>query len=258
MEQYQKLFSVIIAVAIIGVGALICWSQGSQESIYVFSGAGLSKPMDEIGSLFENEYGIEVKYNYAGSNTLLSQIELNQEGDVYMPGATYYIEKADNKGFIGEKRNVAYHTPVIAVPKGNPKDISSLMDLTKPEVEVILGNSEKAACGRIANAILRKNGIFENVDKNVITRTDTANKLAFNIAQGLVDATICWKADLFPYKDKTEVKMIPEENNIIKVVPIGTLSYSDKENMAESFVEFVSSDVGRSIFEKYGFIKYEY
>lgn len=258
MEQYQKIFSIVVIVGVIGAGALVYWTHGSQnsKSIYVFSGAGLSKPMDKIGSLFENEYGIEVKYNYAGSNTLLSQIELNETGNVYMPGATFYIEKAENKGFIGEKRNVAYHTPVIAVPKGNPKGITGLMDLTKPGVEVILGDPEAAACGKIANAVLRKNGILEEVDKNVTSRTDTANKLALYTAEGQADATICWKADLYGLEDKTEVKMIPEENNIIKVIPIGTLTFSEKKDSAREFVEFVGEG-GRSIFEEYGFIKYE-
>jgi len=43
------------------------------DSIMVYSGAGMRKPMDEIGLLFEEQYGTKVNYNYAGSNALLSQ-----------------------------------------------------------------------------------------------------------------------------------------------------------------------------------------
>ena len=61
------------------------------RSLLVYCGAGMRKPMDEIGSLFFEEYGISINYNYAGSNTPLARMELIQMGDVYMPGATYYL-----------------------------------------------------------------------------------------------------------------------------------------------------------------------
>lgn len=233
--------------------------QGAQDvkSIMVYSGAGLRKPMDEIGKLFEEETGIQVRYNYAGSQTLLSQIQLVEEGDVYMPGATLYIEKADELGFIGEQRLVAYHTPIIAVPEGNPKNITCLHDLTKPDVEVILGDAEAAACGKIANKVLEKNNLLEQVEQNIVTRTATANEIAVYISQKQADAAMCWKADLCGLENETDTVMIPEEDNIVKIIPIGTLVFSNKKEQAKQFVEFVASEVGRSTFEKYGFIKYE-
>ena len=60
----------------------------AKDMLLVYSGAGMRKPMDKIGIAFEKKYGVAVTYNYAGSNTLLSQIELTKKGDVYMPGAT--------------------------------------------------------------------------------------------------------------------------------------------------------------------------
>ena len=54
----------------------------------------MRKPMDEIGAVFQKKYGTQVKYNYAGSQALLSQMELIKEGDAYMPGETMYIKIA--------------------------------------------------------------------------------------------------------------------------------------------------------------------
>lgn len=258
MERYQKIFSIIVIVAIIGVGALVYWSQGSQsaESIKVYSGAGLRKPMDEIGMVFENEYGIQVNYIYAGSNTLLSQIELNKEGDAYMPGATYYINTADNKGFIGKKKFVAYHTPVIAVPKGNPANIQGLNDLTEPGVDVVWGDPGACAIGRLGEKILKKNEILDEVENNIISRAATVNELVVNITMEQADAGVIWKANLYGVENETDYVMIEEEKNIIKKVPIGTLTFSEKKDAARKFVEFVG-DKGKGIFAEYGFIKYE-
>ena len=43
----------------------------AKDTLLVYSGAGMRKPMDEIGSVFQKKFGTQVKYNYAGSQALL-------------------------------------------------------------------------------------------------------------------------------------------------------------------------------------------
>ncbi len=225
-------------------------------SIMVYSGAGMRKPMEEIGRLFEQRYGVTVNYNYGGSNTLLSQIELTHQGDVYMPGATMYIERAKEKGFIDYEQRVAYHIPVIAVPEGNPANITSLYDLARPGVKVVLGDPKACAIGRLADRILEKNGLLDAVNANVIARTGTVNELVVYISMRTADASIIWKASLAGTEAKTDMIEIPEEQNIIKVIPIGRLRFSTSKDIAKKFVDFVTSDEGKAVFEKYGFTAY--
>ncbi|MDY7028918.1 MAG: substrate-binding domain-containing protein, partial [Spirochaetota bacterium] len=78
----------VFIMLLFAAGALFAGGQQEAESIMVYCGAGMRKPMDEIGLIFQEKYGVEVKYNYAGSNALLSQMELTKTGDAYMPGAT--------------------------------------------------------------------------------------------------------------------------------------------------------------------------
>lgn len=256
----RRVLATLGAGTVAGVtGCLGSLTGGSDESIsiLVYSGAGLKKPMDEIGKQYEDETGTKVNYNYAGSNTLLSQIELKKEGDVYMPGAKYYIDKADEKGFVDEKHLVAYHTPVISVPDGNPADVQRLEDLTNSDVEVAFGDPEACAIGRLGEKILKKNGLLKEVEKNIETRAGTTNQLVVYLSQDQADAAITWKADLHGLEDKTTYVMIPEEKNIVKTIPIGVLDFSEKKSTARDFVEFVASDTGRGIFADHGYIEYE-
>jgi len=225
------------------------------QSLLVYCGAGMRKPMDEIGLLFEEKYGISVNYNYAGSNTLLSQMELTQEGDIYMPGATYYFDVAKEKGFTDYEQLIAYHVPVIAVPKGNPANITSLDDLAKPGVTVILGDSKACAIGNLGNKILEDNKIHEDVEKNIIARGATVNELMIYVSMNQADASIIWE-DLVVNSEKIETVAIPSEQNIIKIIPIGTLTFSEKNDAAKTFVDFVASSEGKTIFEKHGFTAY--
>jgi molybdate transport system substrate-binding protein len=229
---------------------------GKPESLLVYCGAGMKKPMDELGPLFEQEYGVKVTYNYAGSGHLLNQIELAQQGDVYQPGSTYYFDIARELGLIDYEKRVAYHIPVIVVPKGNPANITCLDDLTKPGVKVALGDPKACAIGKLGDKILEKNGIKDAVGDNVIARGATVNALLVYVSGRDVDAAITWEETVLFAPDETDIIEIPEEENIIKIIPIGTLTFSENKESARKFVDFITSDGGKAIYEKYGFTPY--
>jgi molybdate transport system substrate-binding protein len=257
MKRKRWLTANRLIPAIIMAGLLCCPHKGlTKDTLLVYSGAGMRKPMDKIGVAFEKKYGVPVTYNYAGSTTLLSQIALTKKGDCYMPGATLYIEKAKEKGFIDYQKPVAYHIPIIAVPKGNSAKIKGLTDLAKPGIRIILGDPKVAACGKIAKKILEKNKIYNEVEKNVVAYTATANELVVYVCMGQADAIINWKASMLGTEDKADIVEIPKEQNCIKVIPIGRLTFSQDKKMSKEFVDFVTSSQGTTIFESCGFTGY--
>ena len=226
------------------------------QSLMVYCGAGMRKPMDEIGTQYKEKYGISIVYNYAGSGHLLNQIGLAQMGDVYQPGAMYYFDIAKEKNFIDHEKIVAYHIPVIAVPKGNPANITCLADLTKPGVRLAMGDPKASAIGELGNKILEKNGIKDAVEKNTIARGATVHALIVYVSTGDVDAAITWRESVLFALDETDVIEIPGDENIIKTIPIGVLTFSENKEYAGNFVDFVASDEGKAIYEKYGFVPY--
>lgn len=248
--------TIISTILLIIISLSGCTSQSQKaESLMVYSGAGMRKPMDEIGAAFQEKYGTEVKYNYAGSNALLSQMELTRVGDAYMPGATMYIEIATEKGLVDYQQLVSYHIPVITVPKDNPADITCLEDLASPGLKLIFGDPEVAACGKAAKNILEKNGIFDEAWANVIATLPTMNEVMMQIAMGQADASINWW-DTVKVVEDIEVIEIPREQNDIKIIPIGVTTFSANPELARKFVDFCVSEEGKAIFEKHGFIAY--
>ncbi len=226
----------------------------ADDSLLVYSGAGLRVPMEEISDLFEEKEGIQIQYTFGGSAQLLSQIELYQTGDLYMPGARSYIESAIDKGFVDETANVVYHVPCIITPKGNPAGIDSLEDLAETGVSVVLGDPTGPAIGKNAKNMLESLGIWEEGEKNVIAFSGTVNELLVYISMEQADAAIVWE-DL--YNPETMEKVdIPQEMNGIKVIPIGTLVFSEKVENAEKFMNFVASEEGKAVFADYGFATY--
>jgi molybdate transport system substrate-binding protein len=253
-KQWSMASILILAISMM---SLLAYSPAgwAKDMLLVYSGAGMRKPMDEIGAVFQQRYGTEVKYNYAGSNALLSQMELTQEGDAYMPGATMYIEIATKKGLVNYQQLVSYHIPIITVPKGNPADITCLEDLTKPGVKLIFGDPKVAACGKVAKKILEKNGIYDAAWANVVATVPTMNEVMLQIAMGQADASINWWDTVKAVED-IDVVEIPKEQNDIKIIPIGVTTFSKNPEAAKQFVDFCASEEGKAIFEKHGFITY--
>lgn len=226
---------------------------GFADTLFAYVGDGMKNPMDRIGIAFEEKYGVEVKCNYAGSLTLLKQIERRRNGDCYMPGSISYIQEAREKGFVDYQRPVAYHTPVIAVFKESPAKPKTLKDLTKPGLKIALGDPKICALGRVENKIFEKNEIYDEVWKNVVATAGSPTDLATYLYMGLADITITWKSALTGTEDRIDIVEIPEEQNCIKVVPIGRLTFSKNKEMTKKFVDFVVSDEGKKIFKEYGF-----
>jgi len=250
----MKFNALSLVIGLILAANLAVAGCAAEDSLLVYCGAGLSEPMEVIADLFEEQEGVQIEYTFGGSAQLLSQIELYQTGDFYMPGARSYIDSAIEKGFIDETANVVYHVPCIITPKGNPAGVESLEDLAEPGVRVALGEPAGPAIGKNSKKMLEGLGIWEEVEKNIVAFSGTVNELLVYISLGQADAAIVWE-DLYD-PDEMEKVEIPLEMNGIKVVPIGTLVFSDDEEMAEEFMNFVASEEGKSIFADYGFATY--
>ncbi len=119
-----------------------------------------------------------------------------------------------------------------------------------------MGDPNACAIGKLGNEILEKNGIKDGVEENTIARGATVNALIVYVSTGDVDAAITWRESVLFARDKTDVVEIPENENIIKTIPIGVLTFSENKEYARNFVDFVTSDEGKAIYEKHGFVPY--
>lgn len=254
--MFKKIILTALSISVI-LAFSGCSNHASKESIknsstlLVYSGAGLKKPMEEIKTNFEKENDITIEYIYAGSGQLLSQIEASGKGDVLIVGSKLSYETAYNKDIVNKCKFVAYHTPAIIVEANNPKGIKNLQDLTKKELKVVLGDPEANAIGATAKKIIEKNNISD-IYNNVVAETSTVNEITLSISSGNADAGIVTKDSAYG-NENVEIIEIPEEQNIDQIIPVGTIKKSSNEKEAESFAQYIASDEGKAIFDKYGF-----
>lgn len=266
MKKYRKnmccFFILLLLVSISGCGTksvnnkvedkvVNIETKGEEPTLLVYCGAGLKKPMNEIANIFGDTHEVKVEYIFGGSAQLLSQIELSKKGDILIVGSEDSYNVAIDKGLVSPSQLVAYHIPIIGVPKGNPANIKSLKDMTKPGIKVILGDEKANAIGKAAQRIIKKSGL-DSINDNVVAKTATVNELGVHLKMSDADVAIITK-DLATQIEEIETIEIPKEVNSVETIPIGALKNSKNINFANEFVTFVSSDEGKLIFEKYGF-----
>jgi molybdate transport system substrate-binding protein len=223
------------------------------KSLYVHAGAGIAPPLDEIGEIFRERFGIRVEYNYGGSGHLLTNITVSQKGDLYMPGELWYMEQAIERGFIEEYRIIAHFVTVMIVQEGNPKGLESLSDMTRPELIVGIADPEAAAIGVSHEKVLTRAGIYEEVKKHADLNAICVPELANHVKLKHLDATIVWNATAVLYPDDVDVILIPEEYMDVTDLPMGILKFSKNKDMARKYLEFVSSPEAKEVFRKRGY-----
>jgi molybdate transport system substrate-binding protein len=256
-SKKENMKRVILAVIIVPTVLFIgCDSkedgQSTPEELLLYCGAGIRPPADELIETFGREYGIKISPDYAGSEVLLSKIKLIRRGDLYMPGDKHYVEQAAQADMILSQRSVCYWVPTILVRKGNPKEIRRLEDLLKPGIKLGLGDPGACAIGRTSKKILEKNNIeWEDIEENLAFPSLTVNELGMQIQTKTLDAVIVWDATAKYYSEHGEEIPIAIENNVISTVDIGVLKFTKHQELAEKFVDFVTSEKGKAILNKH-------
>jgi molybdate transport system substrate-binding protein len=251
------IFAAIVVSAVLLLGCKAEKPEGSDsesKELLLYCGAGIRPPVQQLAETFEREHGAKVVIDYAGSEVLLSKINLSRRGDLYMPGDKYYVDQAAAAGMILSQQSVCYFVPTILVQKDNPKNIHGLHDLLADGLKLGIGDAKACAVGRITKEIFAKNNIaWEDIGKNVAFQSLTVNELGLQIQAGSLDAVIVWDAIARYYsKYGTEVP-IPVDKNVFSTVNIGILTFTKYRPQAEAFVKFAASPEGQSIFNQHNY-----
>jgi molybdate transport system substrate-binding protein len=225
----------------------------------MYAGSASKPPTEEAIEVFEQKTGIKVEVTFGGSGTVLSQMKLAKQGDLYFPGSSDYMEKAKTEGEVvaSTEARVVYLVPAINVQKGNPKNIQTLQDLAKPGVKLAIANPETVCVGLYAVELIELNlSASEKAafKANLLNYTESCDKTATAISLKQVDAVLGWS--VFEKWDPDNIETIALPASVIPrvgYIPIAVASYTKKQAAAQQFIDFLMSKEGQAIFAKYGY-----
>jgi molybdate transport system substrate-binding protein len=259
------LLCALLSVLVVTTSGCTTTQNTQSTKLTVFAASSLTDAFNETAQAFEaNNSGVTVALNYAGSQVLATQIKQGATADVFASADQKNMKSVQDAGLMNNSSVAIFaeNKLAIIVPTGNPANITSLIDLAKPGVKLDICNSS-VPCGNYTLQMLAKasnnstygSGFTNSVLANVVSQETNVNDVVAKVALGQADAGMVYKSDVpAAYQSKVQVITIPDSVNVLAQYPIGILSGSQNAQLAQSFINFVTSPAGQAILLKYGFI----
>ena len=225
-------------------------SAGVTGGVTVFAAASLTESFTQIGKDFEAANpGTTVKFNFAGSSALATQINQGAPADVFASAAPTNMQTVTGAGNgEGTPTTFVKNQLVIAVPKGNPKGIKGLADLATRGVKVALCAPE-VPCGAAAQKALAA----ANVTVKPVTLEQDVKAALSKVKLGEVDAAMVYRTDAKAARSDVDGIEFPESASAINDYPIVVLKNAPNKAGARAFVAYVLSDKGKVVLTQSGF-----
>ena len=232
------------------------------QTLTVFAAASLTQAFGDIGKSFEAANpGVTVTFNFAGSQTLVTQIQQGAPADIFASASGTNMDTLVTGGFVDKAATQKFLTNILVVilPPANPAKVQTLQDLAKPGLKVVLGDVTVPA-GKYARQILN------NISKNQTYGTDFSTKVLANVVSnetdvkqvvakvqlGEADAGIVYVSDAIAAPTLKTLE-IPANLNVVATYPIAPLIKSANPALAAHFITYVLSSDGQATLKKWGF-----
>jgi len=251
----------VAAKMLIGVLIFGVWLGGfsaySADTLLVYAGAASKPPTEEAAKLYQQQTGVKVELVFGGSGSVLSQMRLSKQGDIYFPGSSDYMEKAKREGdvFRDSEKVIVYLVSAINVTKGNPQKIRTLKDLTRPGLRVAIANPETVCVGAYAVEIIEKEFTASEkaaFQRNLVNYTESCEKTATAISLKMADAVIGWS--VFEHWDPARIETVrlpAGQIPRIGYIPVAISRFTRNREAAQRFIDFLAGPEGRKIFEQH-------
>jgi len=217
---------------------------GSQP--IVFAAASLTKVFPKIDP--------QATYTFGGSGALKTQIEQGAPADVFAAASPKQPAALFAKGLVEKPVEFATNTLVLIVPKGNPAHITSVNDITKPGVKLVICNAT-VPCGDYARTAFKNLGITTAAMKNVVSQTTDVTQTVAEVATGQADAGFVYITDAKAANGKVEVVNLPGAAKPGAKDYIAIVKAGKNQAAASAFVRTVLSPEGQATLQAAGFGK---
>jgi molybdate transport system substrate-binding protein len=229
-----------------------------QSSLQVWACGGLAEAFIPANKRYKAKTGIEIAFTGAFAAALGKSLMGSATTEVFAGRVLGLAQKLRKSGKMDGFRPLCFTSYVLVTPKGNPAGISSIQDLAKPGVRVILAPDASPPGGEAVTGLLKKAGVLDQAMKNAAIKGSCVQRTMEDLVKGKGDVSVveCRLTRMPLFNGKVEVLPIPE----IYFPPgpltftIGVMKNATDKAMANHFIDFILSEEGQGFFKSAGFI----
>ncbi|MCL1468867.1 molybdate ABC transporter substrate-binding protein [Argonema galeatum] len=211
----------------------------------------------ELGKLYQQEKpNITINYNFGPSIFLKEQIKKGVPVDIFFSVSNTTMDDLQSLGLlIAETRQNLPLTNqlVLIVPQDSTLQISNFKDLINEKIKRVALGQEKLLAGINAKETLTSLGIYDRVKNKGIFAGDDIRQILKAVETKKVDAGITYLTEA-KLSDRVKVVAIAPENTHSPIVyNVAVIKGCQNVPEAKEFIQFIKSEKGEAISEKYGF-----
>lgn len=218
---------------------------GGSEPLVVYCAEALRLPVQASARDYEQQVGQKVYLHFGPSQTILTNLLITKQGDLFLPADDSFIELARKKDAIAEVLPLARLTAVAITRPDYKGVIHSWADLVDTGHTLGLANPDSTAVGKLLRQRLTELGLWDTVAKREPKYLISVNDVANSVQLGSVDVGVVWDAVAQQHaKLRDRIVHLPELESVTARVQVALTKYSTQPDAALRFVGFLRSKAG--------------
>lgn len=241
---------VLVGAVVLGMlGSVVACSDDDEKTkLTIFAASSLTATFTTLEGQFEDDHpDVDVVVSFGSSTTLAQQITAGAPADVIATAdETSMSVVSDADQLAGAPTPFATNSLIIAVPPGNPGDVSGVESLQTSDFVMCAAS---APCGAAGAAMLLNAGVaaqprsFEPDVASVLTKVEL----------GEADAGIVYVTDAISAGDKVSTAPIAASVNVVNTYVVAAVAGAPQAELAAAWVTLVTSAAGQRVLADAGF-----
>lgn len=227
-------------------------AETEELTLTILAAASLQQAFDEIADAFTAEHpGISLDFNYAGSSTLVQNLDAGAPADVLASADETNMDTAQETGLIdGASRDLfAANTLVGIVPTDNPASVATLEDANAAGVNLVIC-APQVPCGALSQSVAEAAGRT----LNAVSEEQQVSDVLGKVRSGQADAGLVYATDAALAPDEVTTFDIEGAEDQPNRYPIARTAHTEHPEAADAFIDYVRSDAGQAILKDHGFV----
>lgn len=238
-------------IALLCLGLLLIGCSRPSRVFTIAAASSMQKPLEEIAVLFTAQTGQGITLTFGATGTLAAQLEQGAPYDLLLAANESTPKQLAEKGRLDGVQRYATGQIVLAVSKTASVPVSTLADLTRPEVEHIsIANPDQAPYGKAAVEALKAAGIWDQVQPKIVMGENIRQTAEF-VESGNAEVGLLARSD----SGSASLTIIQVPTDLYTPIhqAMGVVKGGPHEALAKQFAQFLSSAEAKAILEQYGF-----
>lgn len=247
-----------------GVGLALAFVVGAcggvatpeRPTVNVFAAISLTEPLERLAAQFQTATGITVALNFAGSNTLATQILNGGPADVFFSADEAQMDRVAQAGLVAAdtRKALLSNRLVVIVPKASTLTVAVPADLAGQGVtRFAIADPAAVPAGRYAAAYLKARGVWPSLESRLVYFPHV-RAASTAVEQGAASAGMIYRTDARASSGVRVLLEIDEDPRWVITYPAAVTARAPHPGEARRFLAFLQAVESLRLFEESGFV----